>query len=35
MCICRVLLGIHFIRDVSAGAIIGVISSLIGALILI
>ena len=35
MCICRVLLGIHFIRDVFAGAIIGVISSLIGALILI
>lgn len=35
MCVSRVLLGIHFIRDVVAGALIGVISSLIGAFILI
>ena len=34
MCIARVLLGIHFISDVAAGAAIGVISALLGALIL-
>lgn len=31
---CRAFLGIHFSRDVVAGALIGVVSSLIGALIL-
>ena len=35
MCVCRVLLGIHFIRDVIGGAIVGVLSSLIGTLILL
>lgn len=35
LCFCRVAEGIHFVRDVLAGAIIGVISSLIGALILV
>ena len=35
LCFCRVAQGIHFIRDVIAGALIGVISSLIGAFILI
>lgn len=35
MCIARVLLGIHFIRDVVAGAAIGVICSIIGVLILL
>ena len=35
MCICRVALKIHFVRDVVAGALIGIISSVIGALILI
>ena len=30
----RVLLGIHFIRDVAAGAVIGVFSGLVGVLIL-
>lgn len=34
MCVCRVLLGIHFIRDVVCGALIGVIAGLIGLLIL-
>ena len=34
MCVCRVLLGIHFIRDVSAGAIIGVIAGVIGILMI-
>lgn len=33
LCIARVLLGIHFIRDVLAGAISGVAAALIGALI--
>ena len=32
--VCRVLLGIHFIRDVLCGALIGVASALIGVLIL-
>ena len=35
MCLCRVALRIHFIRDVLCGAIIGVITSLIGAVIII
>ena len=30
LCICRVLLGIHFIRDVIAGALIGIISGVCG-----
>ena len=34
MCVCRVLLGIHFIRDVVCGALIGVIAGLVGLLIL-
>ena len=34
MCISRVLLGIHFIRDVVAGALIGIISSVLGFIIL-
>ena len=34
MCLCRVLLGIHFIRDVVCGALIGVLAGLIGFLIL-
>ena len=34
LCVARVLLGIHFIRDVLAGAAIGVISALVGALII-
>ena len=34
MCLARVLLGIHFISDVLAGAVIGVISALIGVMIL-
>lgn len=33
MGVCRVLLGIHFIRDVLAGAIIGAATSVIGMLI--
>lgn len=32
--VCRVLLGIHFIRDVVVGAVIGVISGVLGILIL-
>lgn len=32
LCICRVLCGIHFIRDVVAGALLGVISGLVGVL---
>lgn len=35
MCFCRVALGIHFIRDVLAGSIIGAVSSVIGVLILL
>lgn len=34
LCALRVLLGIHFVRDVLAGALIGIISSLIGLLII-
>lgn len=33
MCVARVLLGMHFIRDVLAGAVTGAASSLLGALI--
>lgn len=33
ICVFRVLLGIHFIRDVVCGALIGTLSSLIGMLI--
>ena len=35
MCFCRVALGIHFVRDVVCGAIIGIATSLIGAIILL
>ena len=35
MGVCRVLLGIHFIRDAVAGAIIGAVSSVIGMLIIL
>ena len=35
LCFCRVAEGIHFVRDVVAGGLIGVISSLIGALVLV
>lgn len=35
LCIARVLIGKHFIRDVAAGALTGVFSSLIGILILL
>ena len=34
LCVCRVLLGIHFIRDVAAGALIGIIAGVIGLLLL-
>ena len=34
MCACRVLLGIHFIRDVVCGAFIGVIAGILGILIM-
>ena len=34
MCVCRALLGIHFIRDLIAGALIGVISGLIALLLI-
>lgn len=30
---CRVLLGIHFIRDVIAGALIGIVSGIVGTLV--
>ena len=33
MCVARVLLGIHFIRDVLAGALVGIVSTLLGKLI--
>lgn len=35
MCACRVLLGIHFIRDVLAGALIGILAGTLGELLLI
>ena len=31
MCLCRVALGIHFVRDVVAGSLIGIIGSILGA----
>lgn len=34
LCVCRVILGIHFVRDVLAGALIGLISGIGGMLIL-
>ena len=34
MCVSRVLLGIHFIRDVMAGALIGVIAAISGLLLI-
>lgn len=34
MCLSRVLLGIHFIRDVACGALIGALSSVLGFIIL-
>ena len=34
MCVARVLLGIHFVRDVAAGAAIGIISAIIGIILL-
>ena len=34
MCVCRVLLGIHFIRDVLAGAAIGLAAGIIGLLMI-
>jgi membrane-associated phospholipid phosphatase len=34
LCVARVLLGIHFVRDVAAGAVIGIISALLGIIIL-
>ena len=34
LCVFRVLLGIHFIRDVACGALIGILSSVVGMLIL-
>ncbi len=35
MCFCRVALHLHFVRDVVCGALVGIITSVIGALILI
>lgn len=35
MCFCRVVLHLHFVRDVVCGALVGIISSVIGALILL
>jgi len=35
ICTTRVLLGIHFLRDVAAGALIGIVSALFGVYILI
>lgn len=34
LCVCRVLLGVHFVRDVLAGALIGVAGGVLGALLL-
>ncbi len=34
LCICRVLLGIHFIRDVVCGGLVGIVSAILGMLIL-
>ena len=35
LCFCRVALGLHFVRDVVVGGVIGIITSLIGGFILI
>lgn len=35
LCFCRVALGIHFVRDVLCGGIAGIVTSIIGALILL
>ena len=32
--VCRVLLGMHFIRDVLTGALVGILSGVIGILVL-
>lgn len=34
MCVCRVLTGIHFIRDVTAGALIGAVAGIMGILLI-
>ena len=34
ICICRALVGIHFIRDLLAGAVIGVIAGLLGLILI-
>ncbi len=34
ICVSRVLLGIHFIRDVAAGAVVGIVCGVLGVLIL-
>lgn len=34
MCVCRALLGIHFIRDLTAGVLIGVLAGVIGLLLI-
>ena len=34
LCACRALLGIHFIRDLAAGAILGIISGVLGLLLI-
>lgn len=34
LCVCRVLLGIHFIRDVFAGALLGILSGAVGILLI-
>ena len=34
LCVSRVLLGVHFVRDVAAGALIGIISQIIGLLLI-
>ena len=34
LCVCRVLLGVHFVRDVLAGALIGIAGGVLGALLI-
>ena len=34
MCLCRALLGIHFVRDLLAGALIGILSGVLGEFLL-
>ena len=34
MCVCRALLGIHFVRDLLAGALIGIVSGVLGEFLL-